>query len=192
MHKCLYNIIATFLFLRDEVSVDAILHAEKIKRLPVDTSQYQRIVIRRRHLWEDALERFQLGINFHKYIHVTFIQDPAVDEGGPLREFLRLLMGRVATNNCLFCGGEDCRVPTPNMMELEKRTYQHVGEMIAVSLIHGGPAPSFFASSVVNYMVYGLKKVKASVDEVPYSDIVKKLKEVSLETVWYHYILENV
>ena len=75
--------------------------------------------------------------------------------------------------------------------ELEKRTYQHMGEMIAVSLIHGGPAPSFFASTVVEYTVYGLKKVKASVFEVPYSDIVKKLKEVSLETVWYHYILEK-
>ncbi len=44
-----------------------------------------------------------------------------------------------ATFNSLFCGGEDCRVPTPNMMELEKGTYQHAREMLAVSLIHGGP-----------------------------------------------------
>ena len=49
--------------------------------------------------------------------------------------------------------------------------------MIAVSLIHGGPAPSFFAPSVVDYIVYGMKKVKASVNEVPCSNIVKKLKK---------------
>ena len=98
-----------------------------------------------------------MGINFHKYIHVTFLNEPAVDYGGPLREFLQLLMGSIAMNNYLFSGCEDCRVPTPNVMELQKHTYQHVGEMIAVSLIHGGPAPSFFAPSLVNYMVYGLK-----------------------------------
>ena len=49
------SVLVTFLSPRDEVSVDAILHAEKIKRLPVDTSQFQRIVIRRRHLREDAV-----------------------------------------------------------------------------------------------------------------------------------------
>lgn len=76
--------------------------------LPCDKSQYQRFVVRRKHLWEDALQRFQLGINFSKYIRVTFLHDPAVDDGGPMREFLRLLMGRIATNNCLFSGGEDC------------------------------------------------------------------------------------
>ncbi len=168
----------------DNVSIETILHAQKVKMLPVDQSQYQRLVIRRRHLWQDALERFQRGINFHKYFHITFLQDPAVDEGGPLREFLHLLMGSIATNNTLFCGGDDCRVPTPNMMELAKNTYQHVGEMLAVSLIHGGPAPSFFAPSVVSYIVHGMKSVKASVDEVPYSNIVKKLKEVSLVTYY--------
>ena len=37
----------------------------------------------------------------------------------------------------------------------------------------------FFAPSVVDYIVYGMKKVKASVNEVPCSNIVKKFKEVS-------------
>ena len=148
--------------------------------LPVDKSQYQRIVIRRPKIWEDTLNSFQSGINFRKYIRVTFCAEPAVDDGGPLREFLRFLMGSIATNNHLFCGSEDCRVPTPNVMELHKRTYYHVGGMIAVSLIHGGPSPSFFSPAVVDYMIYGMKKVNASVDEVPCPIILKKLKEVGL------------
>ena len=37
-------------------------------------------------------DQFHQGINFHKYFHINFVQDPAVDEEVPLREFLHLLM----------------------------------------------------------------------------------------------------
>lgn len=50
-------------------------------------------------MWEDALKKFQYGINFNQYIKVTFVGEPGVDDGGPLREFLRLLMGAIGTNN---------------------------------------------------------------------------------------------
>ena len=161
------------------MSIDAILHRQKVKMLPVDRSEYQQIVVRRKHLWEDALHRFQSGINFRKYIRVTFVGEPAVDDGGPLRDFFHRLMGAIATNNCLFHGEEDCRVPAPNVTALEKRTYQYVGEMIAVSFIHGGPSPTFFAPSVVDYIVHGMNKVTATPKEVPYQHIKSKLKEVS-------------
>jgi len=124
-------------------------------------------VSRRKHLWEDALNRFKGGLDFTKYIRISFVGEPAVDEGGPLREFLHLLIGSIATNNSLFCGKDDCRVPAPNMVELTNKTYLHVGEMIAVSLVHGGPAPTFFAPSFVDYILYSLHKVKATTDEVP-------------------------
>ena len=161
------------------MSIEAILHRQKAKMLPIDKSEYQRIVVRRKHLWDDALHRFQSGINFHKYIRITFVGEPAVDDGGPLREFLHLVMGAIATSNYLFHGREDCRVPIPNQAELERHTYQHVGEMIAVSLVNGGPAPSFFAPSVVEYIVHGMSKVKATVSEVPSQRIKNKLEKVS-------------
>ena len=132
-----------FVLSSDGMSIDAILHRQKVKMLPVDRSEYQQIVVRRKHLWEDALHHFQSGINFRKYIRITFVGEPAVDDGGPLRDFFHRLMGAIATNNCLFHGEEDCRVPVPNVTALEKCTYQYVGEMIAVSLIHGGPSPTF-------------------------------------------------
>ena len=168
-----------FLLLSDGIPVETILHRQKVKMLPVDRSEYQRIVVRRKHLWEDALRRFRSGINFQKYIRITFVGEPAVDDGGPLWEFLHRLMGAIASNNCLFQGREDCRVPTPNVTALEKRTYQHVGEMISVSLIHGGPSPTFFAPSVVDYIVHGMTKVTATIGEVPDDNIRRKLDEVS-------------
>ena len=141
--------------------------------LPVDRSIYQRVVVRRKHLQHDALGRFEVGFDFCKHLRVLFVGEPAVDDGGPLREFLYL--GEIASNNSLFCGEENCRITVHNMAALEKHTYKHIGEMIAVSLVHGGPPPTFFAPSVVDYMVYGLKGVKPAVDEVPNHTIRNKI-----------------
>ena len=169
-----------FLYSSDGMSVATMLQRQKTKFLPVDTSDYQRVVVRRRHIWTDALRQFKSGINFQKYIRIRFVGDPAVDEGGPMREFLNLLMGAVANNDSLFQGQNEYRVPLPNVSELEKQTYKYIGQMFAVSLLYGGPSPTFLAPSVVNYLVYGLSRVQADVYEVPNAAIQNKLKKVSL------------
>ena len=145
----------------------------------MDSSKYQRIVVRRRHLWEDALHRFRSGVDYHKHIHVTFVGEPAVDAGGPLREFLRLLMGEIASNNSLF-SGDVHRVPVQNMSALENQTYYYIGQMMAVSLIHGGPAPTFLAPSVVDYIIKGIRGADPQVKEVPNLHVRSKLNEVRI------------
>ena len=100
--------------------------------------------VRRKHVWEDALHHFKSGLPTTKHLRITFLGEPAVDAGGPLREFLQLLMSEIARNNTLFCGDETARVPNHNMVELSKKTYEYVGSMLAVSIVHGGPAPYFF------------------------------------------------
>jgi len=182
IHALFEDMLHTICFMSthsDGMPVEEILARQKAKKLPVDKSLYQRIVVRRNHLWEDSLQRFQSGVDFNRYLRVLFVGEPAVDDGGPLREFLHLLMGEIARNNSLFSGNEDCRVPLPNMVALEKHTYKHIGEMIAVSLMHGGPPPIFLAPSVVDYVIYGIGKVKAIIDEVPCPTIQTKLYEVS-------------
>ena len=161
-------------------SIEAILLKQRTKFLPADTSKYQRIIVRRRHLFEDALHRFRSGVDFHKYIHVTFIGEPAVDAGGPLREFLRLLMEEIASNNSLFSGADEHRVPAQNMSAFEKQTYRYIGQMIAVSLIHGGPAPTFLAPSVVGYILKGIRGADPQVKEVPNLHVRQKLEEVCI------------
>ena len=173
----LYVTFMLLLVYSDGMSIETILQRQRTK-LPIDRSDFQRIVVRRKHLWHDALSRFESGLNFCKHLKVLFVGEPAVDDGGPLREFLYLLMGEIAANNSLFCGEENCRIPAPNMSALEKHTYKHVGEMIAVSLVHGGPSPTFFAPSVVDYIVYGLKRVKPTIDEVPNPIIRSKIYKV--------------
>ena len=87
-------------------------------------------------------------------------------------------MGAITGNEMLFQGEEYCRVPTTNVLELEKQTYKHVGEMFSVSIMYGGPAPIFLAPSITDYIIFGLKGVKACVDEIPCFVIKENLKNV--------------
>ena len=149
-----------------DVPLPSLLHGLLVEHLPVDRSENQRLVVRRKHIFEDALTQFKNGVDANKYLKVTFLGEPAVDDGGPLREFFNLLIAFIARNNNLFCGDEGSRVPRRNMTELEKKTYYHVRKMLAMSLVHGGPAPHFFSRSVAQYIVYGMNKVVATTDDV--------------------------
>ena len=91
-------------------------------------------------------------------------------------------MGEIATNYSLFSGQEHCHVPLPNVVGLQKLTFKHVGEVMAVSIIHGGPAPNFLAPSIVDYLLNGMGRVRATVDKVPCPIIRTKLYKYYINT----------
>ena len=68
-----------------------------------------------------------------------------------MREYMHLLISAIARKNSLFCGKEHSRVPMHSVMELERQTFVHVGNIIALSLLYGGPAPSFLSPAVADY-----------------------------------------
>ena len=111
---------------------------------------------------------------------MVFFGEPAVDAGGPLREFFRLLVDDIYKNNTLFCGHDTARIPVHNMGELVKKTYEHIGVMLGASIVHGGPAPAFFAHAVADYIIHGLNYVKPKLEDIPDVGIRTKL-----EKVWY-------
>ena len=57
----------------------------------LSSQETYRLKIRRKHLYEDALREFRGGFPWNGRLKVVFIGEPAVDTGGPLREFLTLL-----------------------------------------------------------------------------------------------------
>ena len=99
-----------------------------------------------------------------------------------------LLMGSIVRNGFLFHGREAVLVPRRNVSELSKNTYYHVGVMIAVSLIHGGPSPSFFAPAVADYLAHGIERVKATVEDVPDPNIRTKLRKVNIHMASLHHV----
>ncbi len=152
-----------------------------MKNLPVDrlvSVNCQRIVIRRKHLLLDAMNKFRGGLDEHKYLKVTFVGEPAVDDGGPLREFFHLLMKTITEDNKLLCGRYDCRTPRKNVAEFQKKSFFQLGRMIAMSLVHGGPAPHFFSTAVADYICCGLFKVRASISDVGDEHVHQALIEV--------------
>ena len=147
--------------------------------LPSNPEDRLRIIVRRKHILEDTLHKLRNGIDISKHLRVTFIGEPAIDDGGPMREYMRLLLGSVVSNNSLFCGEMDSRFLRHNVIELNKKTYFHVGQILSITLVHGGPAPSFFAQPIADYILYGLDKVKVSITDVQNVVIKRRLQKVS-------------
>ena len=79
----------------------------------------------------------------------------------------------------LFCGDDASRFPVHNMLEISKKTYFYIGVMIATSLIHGGPAPKFFSSYIVDYLLLGFSGVKVTPADIVYFDMHLKLLKVN-------------
>lgn len=131
-----------------------------------DEDDIFRIKARRRHIWEDALNSFKRGIPASKHLRVTFLGEPAVDAGGPLREFFRLLLREIFRNGSLFCGPDTARYPLHNVAALTKGTFKYIGHMMGASLLNGGPAPSFFANVVADYILFGIERVKVKLEDV--------------------------
>ena len=45
------------------------------------------------------------------------------------------------SNNTFLEGTEYSHVPAHNMVELSRKTFKYLGQMIATSVVHGGPGP---------------------------------------------------
>lgn len=94
-----------------------------MKYLPNDYEDRIRITVRRRHILEDTIHNLRAGHDTTKYLKVTFVGEPAVDAGGPLREFFHLLLQELANNSSLFCGPSTSRTPKHNIIKEPSTTY---------------------------------------------------------------------
>lgn len=136
------------------------------------------IAVRRRHVWRDTKLVLSRRNNVYSGgIRVTFISEAAVDEGGPRREFFRLVLAELAQNNALFDGSEQRRIARHNVMELQGNSYLIAGRVIALSLMYGGPAPQFFASPVAEYLIDGTVAT-ICIEDVPDQSIQRSLFQV--------------
>ena len=108
------------------MSLETLLEEHR-SRVLLEEDNYHRITVRRRHVFQDAITAFRNGFQFNKHLAVTFLGEPAVDAGGPCREFFRLLIQEVFGSS-FFDGPEDARVPAHNLLALEKCTYLYIGE----------------------------------------------------------------
>ena len=126
----------------------------------------QHITIRRSLIWENSICLFQNNLCITSPMVVAFKGEPAVDLGGPRREYFTLLLKQITMNTSLFEGPEERLLPTHNPLALINKEYLCIGKMLAASILQGGPAPEFFAESVAEYWLRGLEGVQVHVEDI--------------------------
>ena len=144
----------------------------------------QRINVRRSHLLDDSLAAFSRPtFDPSVKLKVRFIGEPAVDEGGPMREYFRLFTQSLSMSGSLFRVSASGILPTHNIPALGKNTYKLCGQTLAAGIIHGAQSPMCFTPEAANFLVHGTT-LKRREDEmlgaIPDGDIQGKLQKVCL------------
>ncbi|KAI7789966.1 putative G2/M phase-specific E3 ubiquitin-protein ligase-like [Triplophysa rosa] len=104
------------------------------------------------------------------------VGEGAVDEGGPTREYLRLLMREIQTSR-IFEGPENNRLLALDTHALENGLYSTIGKMIAVCIIHGGVGPHFFSDRLF-MQLFGKCTPPVSLEEIADRSFREKLLKI--------------
>ena len=101
------------------MTVDEIISDHR--RQKINNTRTWRITVRRQNILEDMMRAMEGTCmdSEAKYLDVRFLAEPAVDEGGPTREFLRLLMKSIDTNGLYLDGPPGHRVPRHNAIGVQ-------------------------------------------------------------------------
>lgn len=115
-----------------------------------------------------------------KKLNVMFVDDygeseGAIDNGGPTREFLRLLL-KEATTCSIFEGPKEALQLALSTEALSKNTYRTVGLIFALSLLHGGPAPACLSDNLFRRITQ--QETKASIDDVKDDSVKLVLQKI--------------
>ncbi|XP_060755381.1 uncharacterized protein LOC132866592 [Neoarius graeffei] len=107
--------------------------------------------------------------------------EDAIDEGGPRREFFRLLGKAIFENSGGFQEMSNGFVPKVNVSLIRKGTFQVIGQMLATIIVQGGQAPSFFAPSMVDYILSGdMRQTQVHLEDIPEVDVRESLRKIEM------------
>ncbi len=148
------------------LSLKELLRNHRFEYLHAGVEEVQ-VRVHSKHIWKDGITDLSRSFDLKKHIEVKFVGEKAVDGGGPQRDFFTHLMAALNHQNALLDGPADNRVLQHNSTALDKDSYFHIGKIIAMSVIHGGPAPNFLAQPVLDYLFHGSSGVTSSIEDVP-------------------------
>ena len=143
------------------------------KKVELGNAGFLRIKVRRQAVWEDTQFKFSRiqHDDVKKPIKVHFIGEPAVDSGGPSREFFSLI--NASANSKLMSGG----VFRHNVTSLDKKEFYLYGQMTALGLMQGFPGPKCFNQTVVDYILTGnIDNLHPDVEDIPNSNVKQSLE----------------
>ncbi|XP_076845164.1 uncharacterized protein LOC143490355 [Brachyhypopomus gauderio] len=123
--------------LKEEMDVTFLIR--KFQRQHLSSSKVH-MIIWRKQLLKSTIHVFS-NSNFPwtKTPHIEFVGEEAFDNGGPTREFFRLLMIEVQSSLGIFEGRPGHLFFTYDQSALQHHKYKQAGKLVAWSVAHGGP-----------------------------------------------------
>ncbi|XDV25922.1 hypothetical protein PO909_029748, partial [Leuciscus waleckii] len=115
----------------------------------------------------------------------------AVDHGGPKREFFRLCFQELKDISGMFEGPTDAKVLACNSEAVKNNGYYLAGQLMAMSIVHGGQTPHFLSEILVDALINGPEKTEVSIDDIPDLDTQSVLREIK-ESVSEDQLMEAV
>ncbi|XP_014834669.1 PREDICTED: G2/M phase-specific E3 ubiquitin-protein ligase-like isoform X1 [Poecilia mexicana] len=169
-----------------EQSTDNVTAADIISELSamIKSSSLSRFNINRANVWDGALRGFKrASFNPFNEIFVKFTDDEGqaedgVDNGGPKREFLSLLMNCLRTRR-VFDGPEERKFITFDSEAAKNDEYFLVGRMIATSVVHGGPGPQFLSEKLYQHLTGTSTNTEGKIEDITDNTMRASLIEIS-------------
>nr|XP_055036883.1 G2/M phase-specific E3 ubiquitin-protein ligase-like [Misgurnus anguillicaudatus] len=170
---------------KDSDGQDGLTAADIVSNLShkLNTTSCSRFNINRANVWDGALKGFR-RCSFDptcsmlvKFTDDAGLMEEALDSGGPTREFLTLLMDAIKTRR-VFEGKDNAKYLSYDSKAAEDNEYFHIGRMIAVSIVHGGPGPACLSPNFFLYLIGKVKTVDAPIEDIPDDEVKKALLEI--------------
>jgi hypothetical protein len=169
-----------------------------LKQMQTKHGSLRRLTISRNSIFEDSIAHFKMrNFDYTARIKVTFEGEPAVDGGGPVREFFTILMRQLLSSSSqvrLFEGRNSHFLPLHNTDALRSNLFKVAARMVAASICHGGPGFPVFPRAVYMYFQnpdpYDLIEFVTREDVVDI-DVVMALDKVELLSIKYPMIVSK-
>ena len=122
----------------------------------------KRISISRENILEDSIIHFKKhNDSLCPQVRVRFDGEPAIDPGGPRREYFTILLTSLVSCKSsirLFEGREGRLLPMKNTDALRGQLFKVAGRMISTSIVNGGPGFPCLSPAIYEYLVKGFQE----------------------------------
>ncbi len=132
-----------------------------------------RLTVNRSSILTDSISIFKQKFDFTKPLKICFEGEPAIDGGGPKREFFTILLRELLSSSAsirLFEGRENIFLPMHNTDALRSNLYKVAGRMVASSIIQGGPGFPNFPRGL--YIYFQKQEPNDLIDYIGKEDVV--------------------
>ena len=145
-----------------------------LKQMRPTPGEPKRLTIRRASVFEDSVAFLkQRDFDFTVPIKITFEGEPAIDGGGPVREFFTILLRELLSPSLgvrLFEGKDPRFIPIHNTDALRSNLFKVAGKMVTASVCHGGPGLPVFPKAIYSY--FKDPNPDNVIDEISKEDVV--------------------